>query len=115
MGMTRAAAWVGILLLIVPAILWAEHIPRMQGYKDASGNSCCGIEDCRPARVFVINQQAGIVEIDGTTLVLAPGSIHPLPLEAHSWSGWVCLRPSECPEQIEIKCVRCLFYRPGDS
>lgn len=108
------AAWISILLLFVPALLWGEHLPWMRDYKDALGVSCCGIEDCKPARVFVIDGR-GLVEIDGVTLRLPVGSIHVLPLDAHSGSGWVCLRPSQCPEQIEPKCVRCIFYRSGDS
>lgn len=114
MGINMRAAWISILLLFIPALLWADHIPWMRDYKDAFGVSCCGIEDCRLSRVFVIDGH-GLVEIDGVMLRLPVGSIHVLPLEAHGGSGWVCLRPSQCPEQINVKCVRCLFYRTGES
>lgn len=113
MGINMRVAWIGILLLFIPAIIWAEHIPWMRDYKDGQGVSCCGIEDCKPSRVFVIDGR-GLVEIDGVTLRLPIGSIHILPLEAHSGSGWVCLRPSECPEEINADCVRCAFFLSGN-
>lgn len=118
----RRVALVMLILLGIPHVTGAEHLPWMEPYRDASGGSCCNDLDCVPADVLAMDPAQGIVQVDGVVLQLPPGSVHRVPDQVEQGSGWWCWRagPPECqPPEVQKSqaCGRCAFYtmRPGEG
>jgi hypothetical protein len=96
----------------------AEH-PSAQtwpsGFQGPDGTSCCGDMDCVPATVFIRNQEAGDVEVDGEPMWVHPKKIFSVPPVVEvpeGFTGYFCKRNMAQP--IEEGNVRCLFYRSGN-
>lgn len=107
----RRAAYLCLLLVLLPSVLWAEHISWMQGYQDAEGISCCARTDCRPKDITVLNHTRGEVLIDGAPLTIPSRSIHRIPPEAHEPEavGYWCWKDS--PDRVSAETTRCIFYK----
>lgn len=102
-----------VFFFISPAL--ADHVPFLDGMKDASGGSCCGHGNCVAADVTAGHN--GEVIINGVRIVMDPRAVHPSPTPD---KGWYCYKtyPEECkPPRLEIRkeCAMCAFPTPKEG
>ena len=92
----------------------AEHteaLQWMQGYKGASGMSCCSAQDCRAATVALAGTDVAtkqqLVFVDGVLLSLPTASVH----QSETGTSYVCRQDFAVP--LTAESVRCVFYVTG--
>ena len=107
------------LLVIAPLSTRSDHLPWMDGTRNAAGESCCGDADCIPRDISLLAPPGDVV-VNGQFLRLPPGSVHPAPWD--QMTGWWCWNgqyPRCGPPFLEIsqQCARCVFFltKPGEG
>lgn len=98
-----------LVFIIFLAPLNAQHGHWTDNYQSAGGGRCCGIVDCRPVFVQLIEQQGTqtTVGVDAVILQLPSASVH----LSEDTNGWICLRNTAMP--LIPSNIRCVFLSFG--
>ncbi|TSC63032.1 MAG: hypothetical protein G01um1014106_575 [Parcubacteria group bacterium Gr01-1014_106] len=108
------------LVLSLSRVALADHVPFLDGKTRHTGGSCCGHGNCVSMSVSY-GKHAGEVIVNGVSITLDPGNIHPTP--DPTGKGWYCFSmDSQCVSadgtlRIISGCAMCVFpQRPqGES